>query len=272
MHIDFRRFRIGAAALLAGCAAIQSGSSPERDDLGKLEHIVVIYAENRSFDHLYGMFPGAHGIADASPESYVQLDRDGKPMAHLPPVWKGDKPDPAFPATLPNRPFRIDAPPIDLPLAVETRDLVHRFYQNQEQINGGRNDRFAAVSDAGGLVMGYYDGSRLPMWKWAKEFVLADNFFMGAKKKRAALSRPLRRLSLNSGMSLYAYVQQLGSSEARTAHGRAAMIFRYSSSVNARSVSDLTPPFEPVARATLAIASSLGASETITRSYCPVTM
>ena len=180
MHIDFRRFLIGAAALLAGCAAIQSGSSPERDDLGKLEHIVVIYAENRSFDNLYGMFPGAHGIADASPESYVQLDRDGKPMAHLPPVWKGDKPDPAFPATLPNRPFRIDAPPIDLPLAVETRDLVHRFYQNQEQINGGRNDRFAAVSDAGGLVMGYYDGSRLPMWKWAKEFVLADNFFMGA--------------------------------------------------------------------------------------------
>ena len=32
-----------------------------------------------------------------------------------------------------------------------TRDLIHKFYQQQEQINGGRNNRFAAVSDAGGL-------------------------------------------------------------------------------------------------------------------------
>ena len=28
--------------------------------------------------------------------------------------------------------------------------------------------------------MGYYDGSTLPMWKWAQEYTLADNFFMGA--------------------------------------------------------------------------------------------
>jgi phospholipase C len=28
--------------------------------------------------------------------------------------------------------------------------------------------------------MGYYDGSKLPMWKWAQEYTLADNFFMGA--------------------------------------------------------------------------------------------
>jgi phospholipase C len=36
------------------------------------------------------------------------------------------------------------------------------------------------VSDAGALTMGYYDGSKLPMWKWAQEYTLADNFFMGA--------------------------------------------------------------------------------------------
>ena len=29
-------------------------------------------------------------------------------------------------------------------------------------------------------MMGYYDGSTLPMWQWAKEYTLADNFFMGA--------------------------------------------------------------------------------------------
>jgi len=140
----------------------------------------VIYAENRSFDNLYGLFPGANGIANATPAQYTQVDRDGTPLPHLPPVWKGTAPDPAFPKDLPNKPFRIDAPPVNSPLNAKTRDLVHKFYQQQEQINGGRLDRFAAVSDAGALVMGYYDGSSLPLWKWAQEYTLADNFFMGA--------------------------------------------------------------------------------------------
>ena len=124
------------------------------------------------------MFPGANGVANATPAQYTQVDRDGKPLATLPPVWKGKDPDPAFPRDLANKPFRIDAQPINLPLSTATRDLIHEFYRNQEQINGGRNDRFVAASDAGALTMGYYDGSKLPMWKWAQEYTLADNFFM----------------------------------------------------------------------------------------------
>ena len=141
----------------------------------------MIYAENRSFDNLYGLFPGANGIGNATPAQYTQVDRDGRPLPHLPPVWDEKKQaDPAFPKELPNRPFRIDAPPINLSLSTKTRDLIHKFYEQQEQLDGGRLDRFAAVSDAGGLVMGYYDGSSLPMWKWAQEYTLADNFFMAA--------------------------------------------------------------------------------------------
>jgi acid phosphatase len=166
-----------AIALVAGCAAPPPAP---RAGLDRIEHIVVIYAENRSFDNLYGLFPGADGIANATPAQYTQVDRDGKPLAMLPPVWKGKEADAAFPRDLPNRPFRIDAPPINLPLFTATRDLIHEFYRNQEQINGGRNDRFVAASDAGALVMGHYDGSKLPMWKWAQEYTLADNFFMGA--------------------------------------------------------------------------------------------
>ncbi len=81
---------------------------------------------------------------------------------------------------LPNKPFRIDAPPVNMSLSVPTRDTIHKFYPQQEQINGGRNDRFVEVSDSGALLMGYYDGSSLPMWKLAQEYMLADNFFMGA--------------------------------------------------------------------------------------------
>ena len=61
-----------------------------------------------------------------------------------------------------------------------TRNLVHRYYNNIMQINGGTNDGFAAWSDAGGLTMGYYDGSALAMWQVARRYTLADNFFMGA--------------------------------------------------------------------------------------------
>ncbi len=166
------------AAALAGCA--DQATRTAGPGLEKIQHILVIYAENRSFDNLYGLFPGADGIANATPEQYTQVDNDGKPLAHLPPVWKGKNADPAFPQNLPNRPFRIDAPPINLPLSIATRDLVHKFYQNQEQIDGGSLDRFVVASDAGALTMGYYDGSQLPLWKWAQEYTLADNYFMGA--------------------------------------------------------------------------------------------
>jgi phospholipase C len=168
---------LGALAL---CACTSPAPDKARTGLSRIDHIVVIYAENRSFDNLYGTFPGASGIAEATPAQYTQVDIDGKPLPHLPPVWKGAQPDPAFPRDLPNRPFRIDAPPINLPLSVPTRDLIHKFYPQQEQINGGANNRFVAVSDAGALTMGYYDGSKLPMWQWAREYTLADHFFMGA--------------------------------------------------------------------------------------------
>jgi acid phosphatase len=167
---------LALACALCGCAA---PPDKPRSGLARIDHI-VINAENRSFDNLYGLFPGANGIANATPAQYTQVDNDGKPLPRLPPVWKGKTADPAFPSNLPNRPFRIDAPAINLPLSERTRDLIHKFYPQQEQINGGRNDRFVAVSDAGALAMGYYDGSKLPMWKWAQEYTLADNFFMGA--------------------------------------------------------------------------------------------
>jgi acid phosphatase len=177
-----------ACSVLFALAALstlpaEAAKAPQQPvGLDRIQTVVVLYGENRSFDNLYGMFPGANGIAQATADNgLVQRERDGSPMAALPPVWqKAGKPDPLYPAALPNGPFRIDAPPVGLPLTVATRDLTHRFYQNQIQINGGRNDMFAAVSDAGALSMGYYDGSSLPLWRIAREYTLADNFFMGA--------------------------------------------------------------------------------------------
>jgi len=56
----------------------------------------------------------------------------------------------------------------------------HLYYQNIEQINGGRNNMFVAMTTVGAWTMGYFDGSKMKVWKWAKEYTLADHFFMGA--------------------------------------------------------------------------------------------
>ena len=172
---------LGLSACAGGPSTKHDRLDPTEQTLRRIDHVIVIYAENRSFDNLYGLYPGANGIANAPAETKIQLDRDGSPLKNLPPVWQKDRDiaNPAFP-TLGNGPFRIDGPPVNLPLSQRTRDLVHRFYQNQEQIAGGKMNHFAEVSDAGGLAMGYYDGSVLPMWQWARQYTLADNFFMGA--------------------------------------------------------------------------------------------
>jgi acid phosphatase len=177
-----------SAAAWPQIAAAQTGLSGETPPLGKIDTIVYIYAENRSFDNLYGSFPGANGIQDVTPGQARQRDRNGSFLAELPPVWggltaKGVSPaiTEAQTAHLPNEPFAIDDPKgFNLPLSATTHDLWHRFYQNQMQINSGKNDKFVAWADAGGAVMGYYDGSSLPLWKIAQHYTLADNFFQGA--------------------------------------------------------------------------------------------
>ena len=47
-----------------------------------------------------------------------------------------------------------------------TRDIVHRFYQEQYQLDGGRQDRYSTGSDAAGLTQGYYDTTQLPVYQY----------------------------------------------------------------------------------------------------------
>jgi len=168
------------ALILLLPTALACARADAADGLDRIEHIVVIYAENRSFDHLFGLFPGADGIANATPEQKTQLDYDGTPLPHLPPVYQHGHADPAFPARMPNGPFRIDAPPVGRGYDEVLPSPIHNFYQNFEQINGGRNNRFVAATNVGAWAMGYFDGSRLRLWQWAREYTLADKFFMAA--------------------------------------------------------------------------------------------
>ncbi|MDB5798393.1 MAG: acid phosphatase [Paucimonas sp.] len=171
----------GMILALAGLAACTTpGRQQAAGGLDQVKTVVVIYAENHSFDNMYGTFPGANGVANATASQKIQRDHDGRPLPTLPPVYSHGKPEPKYPAGLPNGPFRIDAPPVNARLDEIVPNPIHNFYHNIEQINGGRNDMFVAMSNVGAWVMGYYDGSGNRVWQWAREYTLADNFFMGA--------------------------------------------------------------------------------------------
>ena len=161
-----------------------------------VQHIVVLYAENRSFNNLFADFPGLAQPLSAVPvEAARQRDRDGSVLATLPPVWGGMVPQAQVVehrtykmgqdalTGLPNQPFALRTPDGEpLPHGVITRDLVHRFYENQLQINGGRNDGFVAWGDTGAMTMGHYaqGAVNLRLWQLARQYTLCDNFFMGA--------------------------------------------------------------------------------------------
>jgi phospholipase C len=72
---------------LAAAVTIGSANGVTAAGIESIENIVVIYAENRSFDNLYGFFPGANGLSRVTPEEYTQRDRDGSVLKELPPIW-----------------------------------------------------------------------------------------------------------------------------------------------------------------------------------------
>ncbi|RFP20193.1 acid phosphatase [Duganella sp. BJB488] len=161
-----------------------------------IKTVVVIYLENRSFNNLFANFPGtAAPLSAATAAACQQRDRDGSVLPALPKVWGGMVPNTQDIGGkkyalkeddikgLPNGPFKlVDTEGKPLPEAVITRDLWHLFYQNQMQINGGKNDGFAAWGNTGGMVMGYYGetSKNLGLWKIAEQYTLCDNFFMAA--------------------------------------------------------------------------------------------
>lgn len=199
---------LGVGATLSACAkSDEPAGKPQERPLSPAEldkalreqvkNVVVLFAENRSFNNLFANFPGVEKPLSAlKPEAFQQRDRDGSLLSKLPPVWGGILQvgpqtldgvtypvETQFQENLPNAPFALKAPSgEDLPLGLVTRDLWHLFYQNQMQINGGKNDGFVAWADSGALTMGHYAQTRysLRLWDVAREFVLCDNFFQGA--------------------------------------------------------------------------------------------
>ena len=163
--------------LLSGCKKTTNDSSTSPSGINKVNHVVVIYMENHSFDNLYGEFPGANGLYNAASANIIQTDSNNNAYTHLPAVI-GSPNASAFPTNLANKYFNIDQ---YVPAGQITPDVLHRYYQEQMQINGGKMDKYAVYnSNSKGLSQGYYQTSLLPMTPIAQKYVLCDNFFHSA--------------------------------------------------------------------------------------------
>jgi acid phosphatase len=216
------KFLPAIAALMGATALVQPASAFTLYDF---RHIVVIYEENHSFDNLYGLWGNVNGqpvrglpFADAGHTTQIRQDnvtpytcllqKDVNLTSPSPlPTTCVDNTGATFNSAFVNSPFRIDdyiSPgdvtcpkpgaffanglPKNDPNALPggcTRDIVHRYYNEQYQIHGGMQDRYVTGSDAAGLSMGYYDTTLLPIYAYlhgagAPNYVIADNFFQGA--------------------------------------------------------------------------------------------
>jgi phospholipase C len=207
-----------ALVLLAPAAGMAHGNHHRHrhGDRG-IQNIVVVYQENHSFDNLYGGWEGVNGLAQADAAHTKQVGQSGTLYSCLlqndvnltsPPLSAdcSDSTTPtAFTSHFRNDPFLIDAfiAPTDTTCPAPgvfaadgvakgsglpggcTRDLVHRYYQEQYQLDGGKQDRYVTGSDAVGLTMGHYDTTALPIYKYLHapghpSYAVADSFFQAA--------------------------------------------------------------------------------------------
>jgi acid phosphatase len=215
-------FAVLTAAFVALTISSAAGAARGNDQLQKINHIVVIYEENHSFDNLYGGWEGVNGLAKADAAHTTQVDQAGAPYSCLfqldvnltsPPlstVCSSVTPrGVAFNSHFLNTWFTIDdyIPPdattcpkpkdsfafpngilngsgVGIPGGC-TRDLVHKFYQEQYQLNGGAQNRYATGSDSAATTMGVYDTRSLPIYRYLHSaahphYAIADNFFQAA--------------------------------------------------------------------------------------------
>ena len=79
-------------AVLAIWSSSRLPAARAAGSLDKINHLILIYQDNWSFDSLYGKFPGANGLANAlqsvqqnpGTSTVQQVDKNGKPYTTLP--------------------------------------------------------------------------------------------------------------------------------------------------------------------------------------------
>ena len=140
----------------------------------QIQHVVVIFQENVSFDHYFGTYPVAANSIASEPV-FTALPNSPSVNGLAGPLLTNN----------PNSrsPFRLTR------AQAVTCDQGHGYTAEQTASNAGLMNKFVeavgvgtAACDVGGygkgVVMGYYDGNTVSgLWNYAQNFAMSDNFF-----------------------------------------------------------------------------------------------
>src|SRR5580704_3939710 len=175
---------VGPTAIPAFAAAPNAGNnSRPAATATPIQHLVVIFNENVSFDHYFGTYPNAANPAGEPVFNAVAntptVNGLGNPLLNANPNL-----NPAN-TTGASNPFRLDRS------QAFTNDQDHSYTPEQMAFDAGLMDLFplntgtagpppsgSGVTQTNGLVMGYYDGNTVTaMWNYAQGFALNDNSY-----------------------------------------------------------------------------------------------
>ena len=183
-------------ALVAGVAMSHAdpAASWSPQTTTPIEHLVVIFQENVSFDHYFATYPVAlnppgeprfHGSDDTPSVNGLGTLADGLPEGEL----LTHNPNANNPGNGANaiNPFRLDRS------QASTCDQDHNYGAEQQAFDGGLMDLFPASVGQGasgfcaarfaygksqGIVMGYFDGNTVTaLWNYAQHFAMNDNSY-----------------------------------------------------------------------------------------------
>ena len=158
-------------ACLAGLSVFAYAAekdAPNQTPATPIQHIVVIFQENVSFDHYFGTYPSGEFAASPDTPSVNNLLSAG---------LLSQNPNSTHPFLL-------------LRSQNYTCDQNHDYKPEQQAFNGGLMDKFPETVGVGGgsppcdfgrgtgLTMGYYDGATVTaLWNYAQNFAMSDNSF-----------------------------------------------------------------------------------------------
>jgi phospholipase C len=172
------------ASLIAGPATGNGQIHPDQVKTATpIQHLVVIFQENVSFDHYFGTYPIATNPsgepAFTAKANTPTVNGFSNALLNNNPNLNSDNGSGA------TNPFRLDRS------QAATNDMNHDYTPEQAAMDGGLMDLFPlntgtagpppgspAITGTTGLVMGYYDGNTVTaLWNYAQHFAMSDNSY-----------------------------------------------------------------------------------------------
>jgi phospholipase C len=147
-----------------------------------IKHLVVVFNENRSFDHYFGTYPNAlNPEGEPAFEPAKNTPRDVNNLLTSPALLDNNPNLNAANGTGASNPFRLDR------TQANTADQNHGYTPEQLAFDNGKLDLFPLFTGAGtsggagafgtkAQVMGYFDGNTVTgLWNYAQNFAMSDN-------------------------------------------------------------------------------------------------